>query len=92
MRADGGSSSTDKTFALPEEYKGDVGRFVEDSRASVNGHAKLLKDQTTEMYAVFETFVEEWTKKLKDLKDAANEVGAEHENLSALLTDFLPNV
>ena len=65
---------------------------MEDSRASVNGHAKLLKDQTTGMYAVFETFVEEGTKKLKDMKDAPNEVGAEHKNLSALLTDFILNV
>ncbi|WOH04366.1 hypothetical protein DCAR_0623775 [Daucus carota subsp. sativus] len=91
-QADGDSSSTEETFAMPEEYKGNVGRFIEDSRASVNGHAKLLKAQITEMYAAFEAFVEEWTKKLKDLKEAANEVGAEHEKLSALLTDFILNL
>lgn len=86
----GESSQTSVEFAA--SYRENPRNFFDDSCTSLGGHVNDFKSNMDEIIHTFQTFQDEWHKKMNDLKKKAEDMGEHRAELRARIMDFSSNM
>lgn len=79
-------------FQMPTSYANDTRRFLEDSYTSLDNHSVQFNQATEQMVHEFQKIGEVWNKKLKDIKEQAEEMHSLKVQLRVQLHEFKQHV